>query len=132
MSEASGPAAGIDPHVYANRWRILIVLCLSLMVIMIANGSLNVALPQLAEDLNASTSQLQWMVDAYALVFAGLLFTAGTLGDRYGRKGALQAGLGLFLVGAAFASVADSSAQVITARAIMGVAAAFVMPSTLS
>ena len=90
------------------------------------------ALPTLARELDASTSSLQWMVDAYALVFAGLLFTAGTLGDRFGRKGALQAGLVVFLVGAVLASTADTAAMVIAARAIMGVAAAFVMPSTLS
>jgi EmrB/QacA subfamily drug resistance transporter len=102
------------------------------MVIMIANGSLNVALPQLAEDLNASTSQLQWMVDAYSLVFAGMLFTAGTIGDRFGRKLVLQAGMALFLAGAVGASLADSAGQVVAARAVMGLAAAFVMPSTLS
>ncbi len=124
--------ARIDPDVYARRWRILPVLCLSLMIIMISNGSLNVALPALAHDLHASTSALQWMVDAYALVFAGLLFTAGTIGDRYGRKGTLQAGLALFLVGTAVATQAQSSGMIIGARAIMGVAAALVMPSTLS
>ena len=123
---------GIDPEVYARRWRILAVLCLSLTIIMIANGSLNVALPTLAHDLRASTSSLQWMVDTYALVFAGLLFTAGTIGDRFGRKRALQAGLMLFLVGAAVATTASSTSTLIVARAIMGVAAAFVMPSTLS
>ncbi|MCU1485602.1 MAG: hypothetical protein JWN67_2348, partial [Actinomycetia bacterium] len=122
----------IDPQVHANRWRILFVLCLSLMVIMIANGSLNVALPQLADDLHASTSGLQWMVDAYSLVFAGMLFTAGTLGDRFGRKLALQGGMVLFLVGALGASVAHGAGQVVAARAVMGLAAAFVMPSTLS
>ncbi len=123
---------GIDPTIYARRWKTLVVLCTSLLIVIIGNTTLNVALPTLARELDASTSSLQWMVDAYALVFAGLLFTAGTIGDRFGRKGALQAGLALFLVGAAFASVADSSGQVIFARAIMGVAAAFVMPSTLS
>src|SRR5690606_29051907 len=102
------------------------------MIVIIGNTALNVAIPTLARELDASTSDLQWMVDAYALVFAGLLFTAGTLGDRFGRKGALQTGLGLFLLGAAVAAVADSSAMVIAARAVMGVAAAFVMPSTLS
>ncbi len=116
--------ADIEPEVYARRWRTLLVLCLSLMIIMIANGSLNIALPALAGDLGASTSALQWMVDSYALVFAGLLFTAGTIGDRYGRKGTLQAGLGLFLVGAAVAAAADSAGVVIGARVIMGVAAA--------
>jgi EmrB/QacA subfamily drug resistance transporter len=123
---------GIDPHVFANRWKILVVLCLSLMVIMIANGSLNVALPALADDLDASTSSLQWMVDAYSLVFAGMLFTAGTIGDRYGRKLVLQGGMVLFLVGAVGASMSNSAGQVIAFRAVMGFAAAFVMPSTLS
>ena len=123
---------GIDPDVYARRWRTLGVLCLSLTIVMIANMSLNLALPAISRDLGASTGSLQWMVDAYALVFAGLLFSAGTLGDRYGRKGALQVGLVLFLVGAAVAVVAETAGMVIAARAVMGVAAAFVMPSTLS
>jgi EmrB/QacA subfamily drug resistance transporter len=99
---------------------------------MIANGSLNVALPALARDLDASASSLQWMVDAYGLVFAGLLFTAGTLGDRLGRKGALQGGLLLFVTAGVMAAFATSAGQVIVARAVMGAAAAFVMPSTLS
>jgi EmrB/QacA subfamily drug resistance transporter len=123
---------GIDPDVFARRWSILAVLCTSLLIVIIGNTSLNVAIPTLARELEATTSQLQWMIDAYALVFAGLLFTAGTLGDRFGRKGALQAGLALFLVGALMASLADSSQAVIVSRAVMGVAAAFVMPSTLS
>lgn len=122
----------IEPAVYEKRWAILAVLCTSLMIVIIGNTSLNVAIPTLARSLDASTSQLQWMVDAYSLIFAGLLFTAGTLGDRYGRKGALQAGLVVFLGGTILASTADSSSTVIAARAIMGVAAAFVMPSTLS
>ncbi|CAN5869729.1 MFS transporter [soil metagenome] len=122
----------IDPAIYRRRWAILAVLCTSLMIVIIGNTSLNVALPTLARELDASTSSLQWMVDSYALVFAGLLFTAATLGDRFGRKGALQAGLGVFLVGAAMASTADTAATVIASRAVMGLAAAFVMPSTLS
>ena len=122
----------LDPDVYARRWRTLGVLCLSLTIVMVANMSLNLALPSIARDLDASTSALQWMVDAYALVFAGLLFTAGTLGDRFGRKGALQAGLVVFLVGAALAAMSSTSGQLIAGRAVMGVAAAFVMPSTLS
>ena len=122
----------IDPEIYARRWLILSVLCMSLVIVIIGNTSLNVALPTLARELDASTTALQWMVDSYALVFAGLLFTAGTLGDRYGRKGALQAGLLVFLVGAVLASTADTAGMVITARAVMGIAAAFVMPSTLS
>lgn len=126
------PEPEIAPEVHARRWAILAVLCLSLTIVIIGNTSLNVALPTLAAELDASTSQLQWMVDAYALVFAGLLFTAGTLGDRYGRKGALQAGLVVFLLGAALAATADTAQTVILGRGVMGVAAAFVMPSTLS
>ncbi|MCB1039903.1 MAG: MFS transporter, partial [Acidimicrobiales bacterium] len=122
----------IEPSVYQRRWAILAVLCTSLMIVIIGNTSLNVALPTLSRELDASTTSLQWMVDAYSLVFAGLLFTAGTLGDRFGRKGALQAGLVVFLGGTVLASTADSASMVIASRAIMGVAAAFVMPSTLS
>jgi EmrB/QacA subfamily drug resistance transporter len=122
----------IDPAVHRRRWAILAVLCTSLMIVIIGNTALNVAIPRLAEDLDASTTDLQWMVDSYALVFAGMLFTAGTLGDRFGRKGALQVGLWLFLAGTVFAAVGESSTQVIAGRALMGLAAAFVMPSTLS
>ncbi len=77
---------GIDPEVYARRWQTLAVLCTSLMIVIIGNTVLNVALPTLSnpDQLGASNTELQWMVDAYALVFAGLLFTAGALGDRFG------------------------------------------------
>ncbi len=122
----------IDPHTYSRRWAILVVLCTSLMIVIIGNTALNVAIPTQARDLDASTTDLQWMVDSYSLVFAGMLFTAGTLGDRFGRKGALQAGLVLFLLGTLAATFGDSSTTVIAARALMGLAAAFVMPSTLS
>lgn len=85
--------------VYRRRWWILGVLCLSLMVITLDNTILNVALPTLVRDLGATDSQLQWIVDSYTLVFAGLLLTAGSLGDRFGRKGALQIGMVVFAVG---------------------------------
>ena len=132
MTEPDLLEPAIDPAVHARRWAILAVLCTSLMIVIIGNTALNVAIPRLAEDLGASTTDLQWMVDSYALVFAGMLFTAGTIGDRFGRKGTLQAGLVLFLAGTLFAAVGHSSGQVITGRALMGLAAAFVMPSTLS
>jgi len=77
---------GVPPDVYRRRWAILAVLCTSLMIVAIANTSLNVALPRMSEDLGLSSSSQQWVVDAYSLVFAGLLFTAGSLGDRWGRK----------------------------------------------
>ncbi len=130
--EANDPDHGIDPIVYARRWSILGVLCLSLLIVIIGNTTLNVALPTLARELDASTTSLQWMVDAYSLIFAGMLFTAGTIGDRFGRKGALQFGLALFMAGSVFAAFADTSGMVIGGRAVMGLAAAFVMPSTLS
>lgn len=120
--------AGLDPR----RWWTLAVLCLSLLIVFIGNASLNVALPVLSERLHASSSQLQWVVAVYSLVFAGLLFSAGALGDRFGRKGALQLGLFVFLTGAALASAATSINQLIACRALMGAAAALIMPSTLS
>ncbi len=121
------PSAG-----HPRRWLILAVLCSSLTLVMVSNMSLNVALPSIADDLDASSSQLQWIVDAYALVFAGLLFAAATLGDRFGRKGALQFGLLLFVAAAVVGAFVDSAAALIGIRAVMGLGAAFVMPSTLS
>jgi EmrB/QacA subfamily drug resistance transporter len=115
-----------------RRWWVLALLCTSLLIVIVGNTSLNVALPTLSRDLNATTTQLQWMVDAYALVFAGLLLTAGAIGDRYGRKGALQVGLLLYVVACLAASQANSAGVVIACRALMGFAAAFIMPSTLS
>ena len=91
-----------------------------------------VELPTLVRELGATQTQLQWLVDAYALVFAGLLLPFGALGDRYGRKGALQVGLVVFALGAVLASGADGAGQVIALRALMGVGAALVMPATLS
>jgi EmrB/QacA subfamily drug resistance transporter len=117
---------------YERRWWTLGVLCISLVMIVMANASLNVALPTLARDLDATSSQLQWVVDAYSLVFAGLLLTAGSLGDRYGRRLALNGGLVVFGAASAFAVLSSSATAVITARAVMGVGAAFVMPATLS
>jgi EmrB/QacA subfamily drug resistance transporter len=123
---------GIDPDVYAHRWRTLAILCLSLVMIVVAVSSVNVALPSIQESLDASGSDLQWIVDIYALIFAGLLLPAGALGDRFGRRGALQLGLVIFGLAAAFASMADDPGQLIAARGVMGVGAAFIMPSTLS
>lgn len=122
----------IDPVDFERRWKILVVLCTSLMVVIVGNTALNVALPTLARELNASTSEQQWMVDSYGLVFAGLLLTAGTIGDRFGRKGALQFGLLVFLAGSLFAAFMDSAGAIVAGRAVMGFGAAFVMPATLS
>ncbi len=122
----------IDPVHYARRWKTLGVLSLSLVIIGLDNTILNVALPTLQHEFNASPSKLQWMVDSYLLVFAGLLLVFGTLGDRFGRKRALQAGITIFGLASLGALVADSANQVIAVRAAMGVGAALIMPATLS
>src|SRR5690349_22245901 len=116
----------------SNRWWTLAVLCLSLLVIGLDNTILNVALPTLQRDLDASSSQLQWIVDVYMLVFAGVLLTAGSLGDRFGRKRALSIGLLVFGLGSLGSALADSPGLLIATRALMGVGGAFIMPSTLS
>src|SRR6187455_1258655 len=111
-------------QVHERRWWILAVLCLSLLIVFVGNSSLNVAIPTLSRDLHATESQLQWVVAVYSLVFAGLLFTTGALGDRFGRKGALQLGLVLFLVGAVLATESTEMWQLIGSRAVMGGAGA--------
>jgi MFS family permease len=119
-------------RVYERRWWTLGVLCISLIVIGVDNTILNVALPSIVRDLHAQGSQLQWIIDAYTIVFAGLLLTAGSLGDRLGRKGALTTGLLLFAVFSAIASRATSPSMLIFARGLMGIGGAFIFPTTLS
>src|SRR3954454_8964481 len=122
----------VDPVHYARRWKTLAVLSLSLLIIGLDNTILNVALPSLQKEFDASSSTLQWIVDSYLLVFAGLLLTMGTLGDRFGRKLALQAGLALF-GGASLAVLwVDTTDQLILIRAAMGIGGALIMPATLS
>jgi EmrB/QacA subfamily drug resistance transporter len=122
-----------DPEViYSRRWAILAVLNLSLLLIVAANSSLNVALPTFVRNLHATNSQLQWIVDAYSLVFAGLVLPMGALGDRFGRKGLLQGGLVLFAAAALAGSMATAAWHLIATRAVMGVGAAMIMPATLS
>ncbi len=122
----------VDDHVYRRRWWTLAVLCLSLVVIGVDNTILNVALPTLVTDLDATTSQLQWIVDGYTLVFAGLLLTAGSLGDRFGRRGALTIGLVIFGLGSVLSAIAGSAGQLIATRCVMGIGGALIMPATLS
>ena len=122
----------VDPIHYARRWKTLGVLSLSLVIIGLDNTILNVALPTLQDEFDASPSKLQWMVDSYLLVFAGLLLVFGTLGDRFGRKLALQVGVSIFGLASLGALVADSANEVIGVRAAMGVGAALIMPATLS
>jgi EmrB/QacA subfamily drug resistance transporter len=127
-----GSLMTVDPLQHARRWKTLAVLSLSLVIIGLDNTILNVALPTLQEEFDASPSKLQWMVDSYLLVFAGLLLVFGTLGDRFGRKLALQAGVSIFGLASLGALIADSADEVIAVRAAMGVGAALIMPATLS
>jgi EmrB/QacA subfamily drug resistance transporter len=119
-------------RVHQRRWWTLAAMCLSLLLVAIDNTILNVALPTLARELDASSSQLQWIVDGYVLVFAGLLLLGGTLGDRFGRRRALVAGLLIFAIASLGAAHADSSAALVVCRGVMGAGAALVMPATLS
>ncbi len=115
-----------------RRWSALLVLCLSLVVIGMDNTILNVALPTLAQELSATASQLQWIVDSYVLVFAGLLLTMGAVGDRFGRKLALDIGLVVFGLSSVLSAFAGSAGVLIASRAVMGVGGALIMPATLS
>jgi EmrB/QacA subfamily drug resistance transporter len=121
-----------DDKVFRRRWAILVVLCISLLIIVLDNSILNVAIPTLIKDLDASNSQVQWMVDSYTLVFAGLLLTMGALGDRYGRRGALMAGYLLFGIGSLASALVDSADALIFTRGFMGIGGALIMPATLS
>ncbi|HEX9343427.1 MAG TPA: MFS transporter, partial [Actinomycetota bacterium] len=119
-------------QLYRRRWQALVILSLSLVVIGMDNTILNVALPTLVRDLGASASQLQWMVDAYTLAFAGLLLTMGALGDRFGRRLLLDIGLLVFVGGSIASAWAGSSGMLIATRTVMGVGGAMIMPATLS
>ncbi|GAA3692233.1 MFS transporter [Nonomuraea antimicrobica] len=115
-----------------RRWLILVVLCLSTLVLVIDNMVLTVAIPPLAADLGADAQEIQWILDSYILVFAGLLLTAGSLSDRFGRRKVMIIGLALFGVASLAATYATSPELLIAARAAMGVGGALIMPSTLS
>ena len=121
-----------QPSIHARRWFLLGIMCLSLVLVVMTVSGLNTALPTIQRDLDASASDLQWIVDAYALVFAGLLLSAGAIGDRFGRRRALLGGLAVFGLGTLIGGVASSSTQLIAGRAVMGIGAAFIMPATLS
>ena len=114
------------------RWLALAVLCVSLLIVTLDTTVLNVALPTLVRDLHATTTELQWVVDAYVIVFAGLLLVAGSLADRIGRKRVFLAGLLAFAAGSSWAAFSGSTGMLIAARASMGIGGAMMMPSTLS
>jgi EmrB/QacA subfamily drug resistance transporter len=115
-----------------RRRAVLAVMCLGLMMVVAAVASLNVALPSLARDTGATQTELQWIVDAYTLVLAGLLLPAGALGDRFGRKGVLLVGLGVFGAASGAAMLVEDPSSLIGLRALIGLGAALVMPTTLS
>ena len=117
---------------YARRWSALIVLCLSLLIVVMANTSLIVAAPAMTTDLGLSSSDLQWVIDGYTVPYAALMLVLGSIGDKYSRRGALVTGLVIFAGGSVMGSLVHETGLVIAARAIMGVGAAVVMPATLS
>ncbi|MFF8729943.1 MFS transporter [Streptomyces sp. NPDC015171] len=119
-------------HGHPQRWLILAVICLAQLTVLLDNTVLNVAIPSLTRELHASTSDIQWMINAYSLVQSGLLLTAGSAADRYGRKKMLFAGLALFGAGSLVAGLAGSTGQLIAARAGMGVGGALLMTTTLA
>jgi len=125
MAPTSGKA-------YDRRWWTLVVLSISLLVISLDNTILNVALPTIERELEASGGDLQWIVDSYTLVFAGLLLTMGSLGDRFGRRLALVVGLVVFGAASLLSALATSADMLIASRALMGIGGALIMPSTLS
>lgn len=139
MSIPSGPPAAasqVPEAIHRRRWAILVVLMFSLLIVVLDNSILNVAVKTIASPaptgLGATQSELEWAINSYTLVFAGLLFTAGLLGDRIGRKKVLLFGILLFGIGSALAAMSGSPGELITWRAVMGFGAAFVMPATLA
>src|SRR3954447_4987349 len=125
-------AAHSPPVAAGNHKRVLAVTCIALATVVSAVASLNVAIPSIARDTHAGQTQLSWMVDAYSLVFAALLLPAGALGDRYGRRRALLAGLAIFGAGSAAAMCYANADWLIAMRTVLGIGAALVMPATLS
>src|SRR5262245_31176601 len=128
----TAPLTADPPARDRRRWLTLVVLCASVFVVVLDGTIVNVTLPTLARELDASTSDLQWIVDSYVLVFAGLLMAAGSIGDRFGRKGTMQVGLALFAVFSALAALSDSPGELIGWRAAMGIGAALMFPATLA
>ncbi|MEU8890613.1 MFS transporter [Streptomyces sp. NPDC048442] len=128
---ANQPVEKMD-RPYPRRWWALLVLCLSLLIIVMANTALTVAAPDMTKDLGLNSADLQWVVDGYTVPYAALMLLLGAIGDKYSRRGALVLGLLVFGGGSIAGSLVDSANGVITARAVMGVGAAMIMPATLS
>ncbi|WP_087928370.1 MFS transporter [Streptomyces albireticuli] len=126
----------VPESVHRRRWAILTVLLFSLLIVVLDNSILNVAMKTIASPaptgLGATQSELEWAINSYTLVFAGILFTAGLLGDRLGRKKVLLFGMVVFGIGSVLSALAGSSGELIAFRAVMGFGGAFVMPATLA
>ena len=122
----------IDMPSARSRLGIILALCLAAFIISVDVTIVNVALPTLVRSLGASTTQLQWVVDAYSLVFAALVLAAGSMSDRQGRKGTLLLGLAVFASGSLAGALVSTTPELIAARAVMGLGAALMFPSTLS
>ena len=127
----AGDSLAVEPA-DSRRWVVLGVLCLALLIVGVDGTIVNVALPTLVRDLGATNSQLQWIVDAYTIVFASFLLIAGNTGDRLGRKWTLIVGLVIFGLGSLGCSRVDSANALIILRGVQGLGAAFIMPATLS
>src|SRR5690242_4075075 len=127
------PAGPVVPDsVYRRRWGILAVLVVSLLVVVLDNTVLNVALPRIQQQLGATQSQQEWIIDGYTLAFAALLFPYGLLGDRRGRRRILLFGLTVFGVASVASAYSTSPEMLIAMRAVMGVGGAAVFPATLA
>jgi DHA2 family multidrug resistance protein-like MFS transporter len=122
----------METSAHDRRWLLLPVLCLSVFLVVVDNTIVNVALPSFARNLHASNSALQWIVDGYSLPFAGLLLAGGGVGDRVGRRKTMQAALVCFAVCSTLAAFASTTGELIAARALMGVSAAFIFPTSLA
>lgn len=127
-----GTEAAVRPPRNPARWMILGVICLAQLTVLLDNTVLTVAIPSLTEEMGAATSDIQWMINAYSLVQAGLLLTAGNAADRYGRKKMLATGLALFGIGSLLASLSTTTGELIAARAGMGIGGALLMTTTLA
>ena len=131
-TSVAAAAPAVRPPGHDRRWATLAILCLAVFVTVLDGTIVNIALPSLAGDLDATNRQLQWIVDAYLLVFTGLLLAAGGIGDKYGRKRTLMAGLVVFGATSAFAGSVGSAESLIVGRALMGIGAALIFPATLA
>src|ERR671924_301765 len=128
MTQTHSAPVSVEPR----RWWVLAVMSVGTLLVFLDDTVVNTALPRISVDLDASTSALQWVIDAYVLVLAGLLLLCGSIGDRYGRKRIMTVGLVVFGLAAAGAALADSTGLLIAMRALQGLGAALVLPATLS